>query len=140
MDIISTAKALPIDVPTDCLSDEWKMLMTQNFTSPNGTIDEYWKPLITSKENDTLTYPNVAKVVKVCLALSHGSADVERGFSQSGRTLTEDKASMSLRMLNARLNIQHALRDFDNKVELVPITKDLIGLGRGAHASYEALT
>ena len=83
-----------------------------------------------------LKYPNVTAVVKAALSLSHGQGDVERGFSESGRTLTPDRASMSEITLDAYMVVKNALRRFDNKPHLVPLTKHLIMSAEGAHAKY----
>ena len=52
-----------------------------------------------------LKYPSVSMVIKACLSLSHGNADVERGFSESGCILIDANTAMSLKMLNARLSV-----------------------------------
>jgi len=73
-------------------------------------------------------------VVKACLTLSHGSAEVERGFSRSGNILTDDKSSMSCRILNGHLNIQDGLSRYTKKQKLVPMTKELLLSSRLAHS------
>lgn len=70
------------------------------------------------------------------LTLSHGSAEVERGFSLSGNIITDDKAAMSCRMLNSRLNIKRGLSRFNERPELVPLTKELLVSARLAHSKY----
>jgi hypothetical protein len=77
-------------------------------------------------------------VVKACLCLSHGNADVERGFSKSGNILTEGNTAMSLKMLNARLTVSAAMMACSNKPHLVPVTRQLLKLGCQAHSSYTA--
>lgn len=124
--IIQIAESLPFrdgSLSLDTLSDEWKLLQLERGSSElhSSRIDHYWRQFFPN-------YPTVAKVVKVCLSMSHGSADVERGFSLSGRVLSEDKAAMSLRTLNAKLTVADALKRVDNTPELIPITKNLITL------------
>lgn len=55
-------------------------------------IDAYWHRIF-ERQNDIneCKYPQISLVVKNVLALSHGNADVERGFSVSLKILTEDK-------------------------------------------------
>ena len=48
-------------------------------------------------------------IIKPALILIHGSADVKREFSISIRIMTEDRASISVEMLNARLTVSDAL-------------------------------
>src|SRR5690606_19828880 len=60
----------------------------------------------------------------------------ERGFSTSGNILPRNTA-MSLETLNARLNIIDGLRRFDGKLELVPITKDMLLTAKSSRQKYE---
>ena len=48
-------------------------------------------------------YPNLSEVVKNTLTITHGSASIERGLSLFGRILSEGRASMNERALNAKL-------------------------------------
>lgn len=136
--ILKVAKALPSSLGVvDYLLDEWKALQLQGHLIKNKTesIDAFWKNIFNQKNSGGLfLYPSVSKIVKIGLSISHGSADVERGFSQSGRILTLDKASMSVRMLNSRQYIKDGLKSFDNRVELVPITNQLLLLAWMANA------
>ncbi len=62
-------------------------------------VDSFWgKVLNLTRTDGKPTYPNLEVIVKASLA--HGNADIERGFSTSGRVLTEDKAQMSECTLN----------------------------------------
>lgn len=88
-----------------------------------------------NKESHSLI-SNRRKTVKGLLSVSHGSVSVERGFSASGNLLTPDKASMNAWGLNARLNMLSGLKKYDNKLFLVPMTKELLLLARNAHQSY----
>lgn len=45
---------------------------------------------------------------------------------------------MSERTLNALLTVKAALKAFDNKPHLVPITKELISMSRVAYQSYKS--
>jgi len=83
-------------------------------------------------------FPLVTKIVKASLSLVHGSADVERRFSDSGNQLTEERASMSIKTLNARMIIKDGLKKYNNKPDRVLVTKQLITMGRSAHIKYKA--
>lgn len=138
-DIVMLAKTLPFDLEYDTLLDEWKLLQHEKNTPEidEFRVDTYWYQFFTLKHpSGNLKYPTVTKVVKAALALSHGSADVERGFSTSGRVLTEDRASMSERTLNAILGVKDVLKQWDNKPHYVPITKQLLGLAKVARQRY----
>ena len=124
--VIQIAESLPFtdgSLSLDTLSDEWKLLQLERGSDEihSSRIDHYWRQFFPK-------FPTVAKVVKVCLSMSHGSADVERGFSLSGRVLSEDKTAMCLRTLNAKLTVADALKRVDNRPELIPITRKLLTL------------
>ena len=102
-------------------------------------IEKYWKNFIDLKGSDGgPKYHNVSMVVNACLTMSHGNADVERGFSKSGCILTENNTAMSLKMLNARLYVCDGMLAYDRKPHLVPVTRHLLTLAHQAHASYNA--
>ncbi|KYN24381.1 hypothetical protein ALC57_04018 [Trachymyrmex cornetzi] len=61
-----------------------------------------------------IKYPVVSKVVKALLSLSHGNADVERGFSTSALILTDNRASMSEKTLNSYMIVKYALKMYNN--------------------------
>lgn len=142
LDIIKIAQSLPFDVPIDCLVDEWKLLQLESMTMENisetSRIDYYWRQFIYIEDSSkNLKYPIISEVIKASLSLTHGNADVERNFSNSGRVLTDEKTAMSLRMLNARLYIKDSLKLYSNKPELVPFTKELLSLAKSANSSYK---
>lgn len=137
-EIVAVAKTLQIDVPYDRLVDEWKALQLEKENVQSGRIDVYWENLLSLKgSGDKLKYPSVSMVVKAALILSHGNAEVERGFSSSGLVLTDDKASMSERTLSSIMTVKSVLKLYANKPELVPITKELLMFARTAYRSYE---
>lgn len=99
-DICKIADQLSLqDVSLTKLADEWNLLKLDE--SPelqkSERIDHYWQKNIFSQKNcnNDYKYPLINKVVKACLCLSHGNADVERGFSKSKLTLTKDKTKMN---------------------------------------------
>lgn len=127
-------------MPIDCHVDEWKLLQLESMTMENisetSRIDHYWRQFIYIEDNSkNLKYGIISKVIKASLSLTHGNADVERGFSNSGRILTDEKTAMSLRILNARLYIKDSLKLYSNKPELVPFTKELLSLAKSANSS-----
>ncbi|XP_067136817.1 uncharacterized protein [Centruroides vittatus] len=142
-DIVSIARALPCDIAEDTLQDEWRLLQFERVErdwtdSTDERIDSYWSQyfkLVDSLGN--ARYPSVTKLVKSALTLSHGNADVERGFSISRRALPPDRASMSERMLNSLLIVKEGLNMYDQSPHLVPITKDLLKLAASAHRNYQ---
>lgn len=109
------ASTLPlIDVDLKNVMCEWMLLQLNEevqFTLvKDQRIDSYWSSIFLLKTLSNTRHPAIKKVVQSSLALAHSSADVERGFSKSELLLTEDKAHMSERMLNAKLAIFDGLK------------------------------
>ena len=71
------------------------------------------------------------------LTLSPGIADVERGFSRSGRILGEDQVLMSECVLDKRLMVYDTLRLYGGKPERFVITKELLNLAHSARSRYQ---
>ncbi|KAJ8883392.1 hypothetical protein PR048_015235 [Dryococelus australis] len=96
--ITKLGNLLPINVDNEVLLDEWKLrnLITERRSTYRPQLETVF---FFSK------HPSVATLVKACLSLSHSSADVDRSFSLSGRLLAEDRATMSSKMLDAKLTI-----------------------------------
>ena len=78
-------------------------------------------------------FPYVMKVVKTALVLRHGNAEVERGFSESGKSVTDERVRLSEASINGIRAATDGLKAF--KVPgAVPVTKQLLQMGRSAHA------
>jgi len=138
-DILKLAIAVPFDIQNDLLLDEWKLLQQEKDVKENISIriDTYWQTFfIQTNATGNLKYPCVTKIVKSCLSLVHGSADVERNFSTSGKMLTDERSSMGERILNALLTTKDSLKHYYNKPHQVFITKKLITMAKGAHKHY----
>ena len=81
----------------------------------------------------------MSEVVKNALTITHGSPSIERGFSLSGRVLSEERASMNERTLNAKLFVIDGLGRFGGRARNVAVTEDLIKLAKSARKSYDLL-
>lgn len=138
-DVEKICKAMPVNIDYEDVVDEWRLLSSEKLPDyDGGRIDAYWARILhLERESGEKRFPNLAVVVKSALSLSHGNADVERGFSCSGKILTYDRASMSSRMLNYLLHIQDAIRYYENKIHLIPIPKELIISAQSAGKKYE---
>ena len=75
------------------------------------------------------------KVVKTALILGHGNAEVERGFSESGKSVADDRVRLSEASINGIPATTDGLKAFKGPGS-VPITKQLLQMGRSAHAQY----
>lgn len=134
-------KLLPFQVSPSVL-DEWSLVKAtvqiRNLKTFKGRIDDFWVQFFETIGIDhSPTFPNVSKVIKSVLSISHGQADVERGFSESGLILTDDKTNLGIRTLNARLNIKFALKlYYNNNHNLVDVDKNFINSARQAHKNY----
>jgi len=134
-------RVLPLGISEAHLLDEWLLLQLEDLPvlAEHERTDHYWRRIFDIKNGmGESKFPLVTKIVKASLSLVHGSADVERRFSDSGNQLTEERASMSIKTLNARMIIKDGLKKCNNKPDLVLVTKQLITMGRSAHIKYKA--
>ena len=74
------------------------------------------------------------KIVKTALILGQSNAEVETGFSESGKSVTDDRVHLSEASING-IRATDGLKAFEGPGS-VPITKQLLQLGRSAHAHY----
>jgi hypothetical protein len=148
MSIMNIARRFPqMIVPDDIdrINAEWLVYQTERI--PNEwyekfdgyhSIDYYWKNVFTLKtSNGTDKFISLAKLVKCALALSHGNADVERGFSENAFLLTDDRSLLSDASINGLRATRDGVAFFGNgKPHEVPITKCLLDSVRDAHSRY----
>lgn len=140
--VCNLAKAFSfMDIDDMKVRDEWLILQADTSFKENETdkpkrIDHIWKNVFEKKTSlGAPKYPQITLLAKACLTLSHGNSDVERGFSISQRVLSEEKTSMSQKMLNARLNVRDGLKKFES-IAKIPITKHLLNMAFDASKSY----
>ena len=146
--IMNLARSFPqMIIPDDIdrISAEW--LIYQNEKIPNEwyenlngyySIDYYWKNVFTLKTTSGKDkFISLAKLIKCALALSHGNADVERGFSENAFILTNDRTLLSDASINGLRATRDGVKFFgNNKPHEVPITKNLLDCIRDAHSRY----
>jgi len=81
---------MPLSIRSDQLKDELKLVQLEQDEIEMGVSDgvrikKYWKRFMKLKGPDGgPEYLSVFIVIRACLSLSHGNADVEWGFSKSG--------------------------------------------------------
>lgn len=150
INIMNIARSIPqINIPDDIdrIHAEW--LLYQNENIPNEwfekidgyhSIDYYWKKVFTLKTtNGTNKYIALSKLVKCVLALSHGNADVERGFSENAFLFTDDRSLLSDGSINGLRSTRDGIKYFGNgKPHEVQITKNLLDCIRDAHSRYNS--
>jgi len=74
-------------------------------------------------------------VVKAVLCVSHGQADVERGFSLNKHIVSETQVNLKQHTVSALCTVKDVISKYQ-EVEKIPVTRDLIQRFRGAHAAY----
>ena len=95
-----------VDDKLSMITDERKMYLLYE-TDPEDdmeklNVDDYWfKVLETRNAVDNLKFSTLGKVVKACLALSHGNSDAERSFSANKRIVAQEHASLNEKTINA---------------------------------------
>lgn len=131
---------VPDDI--DQLSAEWMIYQNEQIPNEwhenNRSIDAYWREVFKLKTNHgTNKFQSLARLVKCALALSHGNADIERGFSENAFLVSDDRTLLSDASINGLRATRDAVKFFgNNKAHEVPITKDLLEYVRNAHSKY----
>ena len=65
-------------------------------------VDQYWAKVFNRRNAvGQLKYSNLGRVVKACLALSHGNSDAERSFSANKRTVSAECTCLHEETINA---------------------------------------
>ncbi|CAF3918958.1 unnamed protein product [Rotaria sordida] len=146
--IMNIARSFPqMIIPDDIdrINAEWYIYQNEKIpnewyekTNEYHSIDYYWKNIFTIKTNTgTDKFIALSKLIKCVLSLSHGNADVERGFSENAFLLTDDRSLLSDASINGLRATRDGVKFFGNgKPHEVPITKALIDSIRNAHSRY----
>ena len=81
-------------------------------------IDHFQAKVFTLKTTkNEVKYPDLEKLIKVCLTLSHGNADIERSFSETKNIVTSKHTLMSNHTLNGYKCVKSYMRRYDSKSE-----------------------
>ena len=140
------AKELKVSVDLDNLADEWRIYQLENIRvdwhieteEPRKPIrvDHFWRKVDELKySTGERKFPSIMKLVKTALVLGHGNAEVERVFSESVKSVTDDGIRLSEASINDIRATSDGLKTFKCPGS-VPITKQLLQQGRSAHAHY----
>ena len=132
------AKKLKISVDLDKLSDKCRIYQLETITEdwykefeePQKFIrvDHFWRKIDDLKHvMSEKKFPSIMKVVKTALIPGHGNAEVERGFSESGKSVTDDRVRLSEASINDIRATTDGLKAFKGPGS-VPITKQLLQL------------
>ena len=151
------AKALPHVVCPDEIStatDEWKLysldvniLLEWQYEETIGKekgalspVDKYWLKVLGLKNSvGVLKYGCLAVVVKACLSLPHGNADVERSFSANKRVVVTERASLDEDTICALRIVKEAIRiQADGIVSSNIVTPHLLSFARSVYSSQRS--
>lgn len=100
----------------------------KEFSRAKKRVDHFWWEIF-----DHGNMQNIAEVMKIVMILSHGNAQVERGFSVNEDCLIEN---MKEETLVARRTTYDAVTSFGG-VPNVPLTKSLIHAARNARTRFQ---
>jgi hypothetical protein len=131
--IVRVARAIPnllVDREIDKLENEWILysieaidrswFVKDEYVDSNGNnhikyhpIDYYWNKIFSILTNNGVPkYPTLSKLVKNVLIITHGNADVERGFSINSNIVTENRSSLSESSINGLRLVHDGVKYF----------------------------
>ncbi|CAM4967600.1 unnamed protein product [Rotaria socialis] len=153
--IIRVARGVPdllIDNEIDYLRNEWlaycievidpKWIIKNKQTDSSGhehityhRIDFYWNNIFEiTTTNGRPKYPVLTKLIKNILIISHGNADVERGFSINENIISSNRSSLSQLSINSLRTTYDTVKNSNGVYSHnVPIHKELI---KAAQSSF----
>ncbi|CAF4175373.1 unnamed protein product, partial [Rotaria magnacalcarata] len=140
----------------DLLSDEWLMysietiddswIIKRKYNGLDGQeyiehheVDFYWHKVLSIVQiNGYPKYPILSKLVKNIFIISHGNADVERGFSANANFLTEDRTLLLEKSINGLRAIYDGVEFLGaGSVHKVQVSTDMIRAVQKSAASYK---
>ena len=101
-------------------------------------IDQYWQHVGMMKKDDgKFKYQQLFALVKCCLAISHGNAAPERGFSINKHILQAHGTSLSENTLVALRRVKDSIMNHGGPLN-IPITSDLLKSVENSYHKYSA--
>lgn len=109
------------------LMDEFALISSEVLCiDPHERLDSTWQRVFSlQNKNGGIKYPLVGKLVNALLSLSHGNADVERGFSKNRRILQE-RSKLSIESVNGLYAIQSFAKRYDKNIPTIPVKRDML--------------
>lgn len=126
------------------ITDEWKIYQLETIPrcwieDDNGKdhrIDDYWAKVLDLKmDNGSFKFKTLSILVKSCLCIAHGNAEVERSLSENKRMLSKERTLLSDCSVNGLRIVKDAVKNKGDVVK-VPFTKSLVDAGTHAHKLY----
>ncbi|CAM4808041.1 unnamed protein product [Rotaria magnacalcarata] len=156
--IIRVARGVPdllIDNEIDYLRNEWlaycievidpKWIIKNKQTDSSGhehityhRIDFYWNNIFEiTTTNGRPKYPVLTKLIKNILIISHGNADVERGFSINENIISSNRSLLSQLSINSLRTTHDTVKNSNGGYSHnVPIHKELIKAAQSSFSFY----
>ncbi|CAF4107403.1 unnamed protein product [Rotaria sordida] len=156
--IVRVARNIPNlldDGEIDKLANEWALYSVElvdrswyikdEYVDSNGnnqikyhSIDYYWNNVFSILTmNGISKYPTLTKLIKNVLIITHGNADVERGFSINWNILRENRSSLSESSINGLRLVYDGVKFFGSgSAHKVPITTDIINMVKKSSSNY----
>ena len=148
--ILGLARELPHIVNVDDLSrvaDEWHLLRATEMPKPDKSkdqkvekrIDHTWRELLNIRTtvNGELKFKVLAGLVKSVLAVGHGNADVERGFSTNKKIVTPERTNLSPESINGNRVIKDKIKFDGVPVHGIQVTRPMLKARKDAYKHYE---
>lgn len=100
-------------------------------------IDHYWSKVLAVKTaSGTIMFPTLGKLVKACLCLSHGNADVERSLFIAKHVLGPERTGLTEESINGLRSVKDAVESSGKKIHEMSYPKEMVRAVQGAHAVY----
>ena len=132
----TSSQCIPMEVDSE-ESDDEKENEDDVDADAGQRIEDYWRKIFRIKAtNGTCKYPSVAKLVKLCLTLSHGNADVERSFSENKLLLTPKRTRMTDATLNGYRSTSSFMKKHKGNPAKLPLTQSLRKAVTSARVNY----
>ena len=101
-------------------------------------IDYFWSKIdaIRDAAGEKKFLALLMQVVKATIVLGHGNAEVERGFSESGKSVTQERVRLTEASVDGIRATNDGLKPFSSPAS-VPVTKEFLQISRAAYSSHQ---
>lgn len=133
--IMNIAKKMAHEFPQDQLSQlrcEVRSVGLQSKETDGEEVTCFWKRITTE-----FNVPLLRKLVRRCLVVPHGNADVERLFSKLTDIITKKRSSLDQQSIQALAFISSHMTAMQMTCYQVPITAELRDMAANAKAMYK---
>lgn len=100
------------------LADEWHNLMSQEITTSNANIEDFWVSIFGGE--DGVLFPCLQKLIEIVLLLPTTSANCERIFSQINLIKTDIRSRLKTDTLGGILHAKAYIKRKYGKISPVP--------------------